>query len=73
MNLLPEEPSKTEAWCRGISQLIRVRGPEQYTRQDGRNIIWIVCFCIVSAYIFYYRIHRLTVSFEAFQMPNKRL
>ncbi|KAJ5548434.1 hypothetical protein N7513_005668 [Penicillium frequentans] len=31
--------------CRGMASLIRLRGSEQFSRQDGRNLIWFVCHC----------------------------
>lgn len=33
--------------CRGMATLLNLRGTEQFSRQDGRNLVWFVCHCTV--------------------------
>lgn len=43
-----DESERTVNFCQGVAQIIRQRGPERFLRQDGQNLIWYVCYCLVS-------------------------
>uniref|UniRef100_A0A093UPJ3 White-opaque regulator 1 n=1 Tax=Talaromyces marneffei PM1 TaxID=1077442 RepID=A0A093UPJ3_TALMA len=34
-----------ERHCRGMASLISVRGSEQFSMQQGRDLVWFVCLC----------------------------
>jgi hypothetical protein len=60
------------AWCNSILWLIRLRGPEQFTRQSGRDLIWVISYYIVSSTKSDLLWHSVTnnLGTEAFQMPD---
>jgi hypothetical protein len=37
-----------ELHSQGLVALVRVRGPQQFARQEGRNIFWVIFTTIVS-------------------------
>ena len=37
--------------CRGMASLIALRGSEQFSRLDGRNLVYFVCHCTVGSLI----------------------
>lgn len=70
--IYPDESYRNEIYCRGLVQLVRLRGCGQFDRLDGRNLVWYVCCSIVSSGHVHPVVDNQLTPWSAIQISNGR-